>query len=75
MNQCNDILSVSDVLTTYYSQRFTKLFWVDSQYRKNPQKLFIIVVQPGDPIDDWGKVFHHKTERDSLQAGNTIKDF
>lgn len=51
------------------------LFRVDSRYRKNPQKLFIIVVQPSDPVDDWGKVFHHKTERDSLQAGNAIKGF
>ena len=69
------MIFASDVLTTYYSQRFTSLFRVDSQYRKNPQKLFVIVVQPGDPINDWGKVFNHKTERDSLQAGNAIKDF
>ena len=68
------MIFASDVLTTYYSQRFT-LFRVDSQYRKNPQKLFVIVVQPGDRINDWGKVFNHKTERDSLQAGNAIKDF
>lgn len=68
------MIFASDVLTTYYSQRFTYLFRVDSQYRKNPQKLFVIVVQPGDPINDWGKVFNHKTERDSFQAGNAIKD-
>ena len=69
------MIFVSDVLTTYHSQRFTYLFRVVSQYRKNPQKVFDIVVQPGDPTDYWGKVFHHKTERDSLQAGNAIKDF
>ena len=69
------MIFASDVLTMYYSQRFTYLFRVDSQYRKNPQKLLVIVVQPGDPINNWGKVFSHKTERDSLQAGNALKDF
>ena len=69
------MIFASDVLTMYYSQRFTYLLRVDSQYRKNLQKLFVIVVQPGDPINNWGKVFNHKTERDSLQAGNALKDF
>lgn len=69
------MIFASDVLTMYYSQRFTYLFRVDSQYRKNPQKLLVIVVQPGDPINNWEKVFNHKTERDSLQAGNALKDF
>lgn len=66
------MIFVSDVLRRILR---SDLFRVDSQYRKNPQKLFIIVVQPSDPVDDWGKVFHHKTERDSLHAGNAIKDF
>ena len=69
------MIFASDVLTTsVFAAIYIFVPGADSQYRKNPQKLFVIVVQPGDPINDWGKVFNHKTERDSFQAGNAIKD-
>lgn len=42
------MIFVSDVLRRIIR---SDLFRVDSQYRKNPQKLFIIVVQPSDPVE------------------------